>query len=643
MDASDCQDSLWTELPDGADVVRRPGGGRRSGPVPAPPELLAAIRNPTGVLFLDVETTGLSLHYDRLTMVGYETGGRRAFHIAGDDPRELLEALAAAEVLVTFNGKLFDVPFLLATFGPFKMPRHHLDLRFAVRRVGLSGGQKAIEASLGLSLRDGFEGDDGAAAVLLWHRYLRGDLEALRRLLVYNEADVRGMKAILDYVVATLGLGRDLLGEAPVFLDLAEPTSAASTRTLPNPGRLPRRPATFGSLFSRAAGATVVGIDLTGSEAKPSGFAVLSGCDVLTSMVATDDELVAATVAASPSLVSIDSPLSLPNGRTTPWDDDPMRHVHGIMRTSERTLKRRGINVYPCLLPSMQKLTARGMGLARRLRDLGIPVIESYPGAAQDIMGIPRKGAGKEWLALGLAEFGLRGPFATGGATHDELDAATAALVGTFFLEGLYEALDGPGENALIVPKLDMAPRVLAVALSGPISAGKTTAARALERRGFRYVRFSMVLDDELRARGVAADRASRQAIGMEIHASKGQGWLCERVLERLAGAECAVIDGLRWPEDRGFLLERFGSGLLHVHVEAAAEIRADRYRREPGQGRPFAEAESQPVEGSVADLGRLADVAIPNEASLGEFEDRVVRAVAAHADKIGVPCPFPS
>jgi predicted nuclease with RNAse H fold len=45
-------------------------------------------------------------------------------------------------------------------------------------------------------------------------------------------------------------------------------------------------------------------------------------------------------------------------------------------------------------LPSMQGLTRRGMALAVRLRDLGVPVIESYPGAAQDIMGIPRKRSG---------------------------------------------------------------------------------------------------------------------------------------------------------------------------------------------------------------------------------------------------------
>ena len=53
------------------------------------------------------------------------------------------------------------------------------------------------------------------------------------------------------------------------------------------------------------------------------------------------------------------------------------------MRESERELKRRGVNVYPCLIRSMQRLTARGIRLAGTLRERGLPVIESYPGAAQ--------------------------------------------------------------------------------------------------------------------------------------------------------------------------------------------------------------------------------------------------------------------
>ena len=41
-------------------------------------------------------------------------------------------------------------------------------------------------------------------AVLLWHRYLRGDVESLSRLIDYNRCDVIAMRYILDEVVRRL-------------------------------------------------------------------------------------------------------------------------------------------------------------------------------------------------------------------------------------------------------------------------------------------------------------------------------------------------------------------------------------------------------------------------------------------------------
>gem|GEM_PF-5980485 len=60
-------------------------------------------------------------------------------------------------------------------------------------------------------------------------------------------------------------------------------------------------------------------------------------------------------------------------------------------------------------------------------------MIESYPGAAQDIMSIPRKQAGLDYLVEGLKEFGLTGEFLSTAVSHDELDAITSAVVGHFF------------------------------------------------------------------------------------------------------------------------------------------------------------------------------------------------------------------
>jgi len=178
----------------------------------------------------------------------------------------------------------------------------------------------------------------------------------------------------------------------------------------------------------------VMGIDLTGSENRASGIATLKPDNFVATTRRKSDEAIESLVQAmAPDLVSIDSPLSLP--------EDPTK----IYRNCELELKRRGIGVYWCLLPSMKALTMRGIKLASRLRESGYQVIESYPGAAQDILGIPRKNKGLKVLADALCNYGIWGDL---DGTHDELDAIVAAIVGQLYLKGEYEAL-----GCLILPR----------------------------------------------------------------------------------------------------------------------------------------------------------------------------------------------
>lgn len=180
-----------------------------------------------------------------------------------------------------------------------------------------------------------------------------------------------------------------------------------------------------------------LGIDLTGSEKRPSGIALLENYSVsYTHRVKRDDDIISLAVASNADVISIDSPLSLP--------EDSKK----IYRDCELVLKRRGIGVYWCLLPSMKALTMRGIRLATRLRLLRLHqqcVIESYPGAAQDLLGVPRKNKGLDALRAGLQKYGVSGDL---DVSHDELDAVTAAVVGILYLRGEYEAL-----GCLIIPK----------------------------------------------------------------------------------------------------------------------------------------------------------------------------------------------
>jgi predicted nuclease with RNAse H fold/dephospho-CoA kinase len=583
-------------------------------------------------MFLDIETTGLSRYYDEITVIGWLYDGCYQACIAGDDPAPLMAALTESRVLVTFNGTQFDLPFLRKAFPGISLPSLHADLRYLGRRAGLTGGQKAIEKLLNLTHRGQIQEVNGFEAVLLWHRYLRGDPASLRRLIEYNRCDVLGMCYVLDSVLTRLVIDPDFWFQPPRFGRLDYPNQGWADESLPLPShtRLQKPQNTFVGLFggTPAEFATVVGLDLTGSERRPSGWCKLIGNQAETTRIATDDEIVEAVLDAAPDLVSIDSPLSLPFGRMTAYDDDPGRTEFGIMRKCERELKRRGINVYPCLLPSMQKLTDRGMQLANRLRKMGIPVIESYPGAAQDIMGIPRKGAGISLLRQGLTDFGVGGAYVDQPVSHDELDSITAALVGSFFLASKFEALSGPDEDPLIIPDLrrDIGPPVIGV--SGKIAAGKTTIANLLEKRGFQYTRFSSVVDDIIRSRGQQPDRNTRQKIGLDIHNTLGQRWLAAKALESLDASGPIVIDGLRFLEDHAYLTERFGGHFIHLHVAAPVRLRADRYQRVHGAG--FEQAEAAEVESEIPRLVPVAHVVIENKRDLDDLDLSIAQMLAS-------------
>lgn len=233
-------------------------------------------------------------------------------------------------------------------------------------------------------------------------------------------------------------------------------------------------------------GSSVVGIDLTGGN-KLTGIAYLLESSVTTSSLMTDDEIVDYVRRVQPRIVSIDSPLGLPGGGV---DIDSSA---GIVRQAEHDLSSIGISAYPALIDSMQQLTLRGIRLARRLRDLpdAPTVIESYPGAAQDILSLPRKQYSLQLLKNGLRAMGLTGS-GLNSKSHDEIDAVTAAVVGRFFECGKYEPMGIVSEAQLIVPKHSMldfeTPPI--ICLSGKTGVGKSVVARYLAVvYGFRWIK----------------------------------------------------------------------------------------------------------------------------------------------------------
>ena len=137
--------------------------------------------------FVDIETTGLS-RQDEITTIAVYLAGRMHLFVRGINLEQLLGLLPSVQIIVTFNGTRFDLPFLRRTFGlPFEQA--HLDLMPALRAYGYRGGQKRIEHSLGLTRPGKTGGLDGNDAVRLWKGYLSGNRSCLKKLLYYNAED----------------------------------------------------------------------------------------------------------------------------------------------------------------------------------------------------------------------------------------------------------------------------------------------------------------------------------------------------------------------------------------------------------------------------------------------------------------------
>ncbi len=151
--------------------------------------------------YLDIETTGLSLFFDAITVIGiYRCDGRNGevIQLVGEEVTgdNLLKALEGVNTIYTYNGSRFDFPFIHTSMGMDLEARfQHHDLMYDCWENNLFGGLKAVEQQLGIPRH--LQGIDGVEAVELWWRYkIDHDNNALALLLQYNKEDVVNLKAL---------------------------------------------------------------------------------------------------------------------------------------------------------------------------------------------------------------------------------------------------------------------------------------------------------------------------------------------------------------------------------------------------------------------------------------------------------------
>lgn len=152
--------------------------------------------------FLDIETTGLS---HGITVIGmYSSEGYKHYVRGIDLEREIIkQEIEKNNILVTFYGKAFDMPFIERELD-ISMDIPHIDLCFTGKKLGLRGGLKKVEQQIGIRRDADICGMDGFDAVLLWKKYLKGDDNALELLIKYNMADTVNLKVLADVICTRL-------------------------------------------------------------------------------------------------------------------------------------------------------------------------------------------------------------------------------------------------------------------------------------------------------------------------------------------------------------------------------------------------------------------------------------------------------
>ena len=147
-------------------------------------------------VYLDIETTGLESWRNEITTIALYDGNSINYYVNGHNLEDFLVHIDKYNVIVTYNGKCFDVPFIENYFG-IKLNYAHIDLRYILGSLGYKGGLKECEVQLEIGRGD-IKDIDGFFAPLLWQDYKNNENEkALETLLAYNIQDVLTLENLM--------------------------------------------------------------------------------------------------------------------------------------------------------------------------------------------------------------------------------------------------------------------------------------------------------------------------------------------------------------------------------------------------------------------------------------------------------------
>jgi hypothetical protein len=151
------------------------------------------------IAYLDIETTGGMNGESTITVIGLYDGVAPRVYVQGQNLARFVADIEEFTLLVTYNGKQFDLPVIRQELGA-PLEQAHIDLRYPLATLGYKGGLKKIERTVGLEREGPLALLDGWCAVWLWQYHQRGVPGALETLLRYNLEDVIHLPALLALV-----------------------------------------------------------------------------------------------------------------------------------------------------------------------------------------------------------------------------------------------------------------------------------------------------------------------------------------------------------------------------------------------------------------------------------------------------------
>lgn len=149
-------------------------------------------------LFLDIETNGGDSFSGYITTIATHDGKKIKYYVNGKNLDDFKRDIYDYKILITYNGKSFDIPFIENYFN-VELNHAQIDLRYVLKSLGYKGGLKSCEKQIGIN-RKGLEGVDGYFAIHLWHDYYyNANQNALETLLAYNIEDSINLKQLMQF------------------------------------------------------------------------------------------------------------------------------------------------------------------------------------------------------------------------------------------------------------------------------------------------------------------------------------------------------------------------------------------------------------------------------------------------------------